>query len=98
MDAAEEFIGDMEYEKFVADKKTIYAVVRSMGIIGEAVKNIPEDERKKYPGIPWRPMAGMRDKVIHEYFGISIERVWETVKKDVPGLKPLFKKMLKDYL
>ncbi len=98
MDAAEEFISDMEYDEFAADKKTVYAVIRSMEIIGEAVKNIPEAARKKYPGIPWRPMAGMRDKVIHEYFGISIERVWETVKKDVPELKPLFKKMLQDYL
>ena len=65
MDAAEEFIGGMGHDEFAADKKTVYAVVRSLEIIGEAVKNIPEDERKKYPGIPWRAMAGMRDKVIH---------------------------------
>ena len=65
MDAAEEFTSDMEYDEFAADKKTVYAVIRSMEIIGEAVKNIPGDERKKYPGIPWRAMAGMRDKVIH---------------------------------
>ena len=65
MDAAEEFIGGMGHDEFATDKKTVYAVVRSLEIIGEAVKNIPEDERKKYPGIPWRAMAGMRDKVIH---------------------------------
>ncbi len=52
MDAAEEFITDMGCDEFVADKKTVYAVVRAVEIIGEAVKNIPEDERNKYPGIP----------------------------------------------
>jgi uncharacterized protein with HEPN domain len=90
------FVKDMEYDEFIQDTKTVYAVVRAIEIIGEATKNIPEDVRKKYPHIPWRQMAGMRDKVIHEYFGVKLERVWETVKRDIPNLKPLFEKMLGD--
>ena len=94
MTNAIEFTKDMSYEKFVKDTKTVYAVIRAIEIIGEAVKNVPEDIRKKYPDIPWRSMAGMRDKVIHAYFGVKIERVWEVVKRDIPNLKP--KKMLRE--
>ncbi len=64
--------------------------------MGEAVKNIPEEFRVKYPNILWRNIAGMRDKVIHAYFGVNIRRIWEVVKKDVPLLKPEFEKILKD--
>ncbi|MBA7545588.1 hypothetical protein ES705_37957 [subsurface metagenome] len=96
MNAATEFVNNMAYNEFVEDTKTIYAVVRAIEIIGEAVKNIPEEVRKKYPEIPWKNMAGMRDKVIHEYFGVRLERVWETVKRDIPNLKPLFEKILMD--
>ncbi len=94
MNNAINFVDDMTYDKFIEDTKTIYAVVRSIEIIGEAVKNIPEEVKKNYPEIPWKRMAGMRDKLIHEYFGAKSERVWETVKRDIPKLKPLFEKML----
>ena len=96
MTNAIEFTKDMSYDEFVKDTKTVYAVIRAIEIIGEAVKNIPEDIRKKYPDIPWRSMAGMRDKVIHAYFGVKIERVWEVVKRDIPNLKPKFEKMLRE--
>ena len=94
MTNAIEFTKGMSYDEFVKDTKTVYAVIRAIEIIGEAVKNIPEEIRKKYPDIPWRSMAGMRDKVIHAYFGVKIERVWEVVKRDIPNLKPKFEKML----
>ncbi len=91
-----QFVEGMSYDEFSRDSKTVFAVVRAIEIIGEAVKNIPEDIRGKYPRIPWKGMAGMRDKVIHEYFGVDTKVVWDTVKKRISEVKPLFEKMLKD--
>lgn len=96
MDNAVKFINKMTYEKFVQDDKTIYAVIRAVEIIGEASKNIPEEIRRKYPAIPWKDMAGMRDKVIHEYFGVNIERIWLTIKEDIPKIRPSIEKLLKE--
>ena len=97
MNDALSFVKDMEYDVFLRDKKTIYAVNRALEIIGEATKNIPASVKKRYPQIPWKKMTGMRDKVIHEYFGVDLKRVWSTVKKDIPILKPLFEKILSDF-
>ena len=88
------FVGEMSYDDFVKDDKTIFAVVRALEIIGEAVKNIPHEFRKKYPEVPWRDMAGMRDKLIHEYHGVRLDVVWETVKKELLPLKPMFENIL----
>ena len=97
INAIEEFVKGMEFEDFTKDRKTIFAVVRCIEIIGEATKNIPKSIKSRYPEIPWKDMAGMRDKVIHEYFGVDLKRVWRTVKKDIPNLKSLFKRILKDF-
>ena len=83
---AEEFIGGMTLEQFLADDKTNYAVVRAITIVGEAAKKIPEQVRTRYPDVPWREIAGMRDKVTHEYFGVDLRRVYETVRRDLPSL------------
>jgi uncharacterized protein with HEPN domain len=93
---AETFIENVTYEEFIKDKKTSYAVVRCIEIIGEAVKNIPDDVREKYSDIPWKKMAGMRDKISHFYFGIDMKKVWLAVKRDIPKIKPQIKKILKD--
>lgn len=90
------FVENVEYDDFVNEKRDSYAVIRAIEIIGEAVKKIPNSIRKKYSEIPWKEMAGMRDKLIHEYFGVNLKKVWNTVKKDIPNLKPLFEKILKD--
>jgi uncharacterized protein with HEPN domain len=88
------FVEDMSYEDFVQDDKTIFAVVRALEVVGEAVKNIPPEFREQYPEIPWRDMASMRDKLIHEYHGVRLEVVWETVKEEIPPLKLVFEKIL----
>jgi uncharacterized protein with HEPN domain len=93
MERAEKFVADMNFRDFLADEKTSYAVIRCIEIVGEAAKQIPEPVRQKYPEIPWKDMAGMRDKVIHFYFGVNLERVWLVVKEDVPQLKPLIRKI-----
>lgn len=86
----------MSYEEFVQDEKAVFAVIRAIEIIGEAVKNIPDDVRKAYPEVPWKGMAGMRNKVIHEYFGVDLKVVWETIQERIPEVKLSFEKMLKD--
>lgn len=98
MDNATEFVeGIEEYKDFIKDSKTIYALIRALEIIGEAVKKIPDEVKELYPQIPWKDMAGMRDKLIHEYFGVNLRVVWDTIKKEIPNLKPLFEKILRDY-
>ena len=96
MSNSEEFVRGMKYEEFTRDQKTIYAVVRALEIIGEAVRKIPASVRNRYPEIPWKNMAGMRDKLIHEYFGVNLRIVWDAVQKDIPPLKPFFEKILKE--
>jgi len=96
MEKAMNFVKDISYEEFSRDDKTVFAVIRALEIVGEAVKNIPDEMRKNYPEIPWKDMAGMRDKVIHEYFGVKLKIVWKTVKEKLPLLKPIFEKILRD--
>lgn len=60
------------------------------------MKQIPEEVKISYPQIPWKEMAGMRDKLIHEYFGVDLKRVWKTAKKEISELKPFFEKILNE--
>ncbi len=94
MELAEDFVKGMTYEEFVSDTKTNHAVIRCIEIMGEAAKHVPEDVRQKYPEIPWKDIAGMRDKIIHLYFKVSLEKVWLVLKEDIPKLKPLIKKVI----
>ena len=83
------FVLNMNYEDFEADRKTVNAVIRSLEIIGEAAKKIPTEVRVQYPQIPWNEIAGMRDKLIHEYFGVDLEIVWETIQSDLTDLESI---------
>ncbi|MEK6900364.1 MAG: DUF86 domain-containing protein [Nanoarchaeota archaeon] len=83
----EKFTKEYTKEKFLLDELVQSAVVRQIEIIGEAAKNIPLLFRKKYQQIPWSDISGMRDKLIHQYFGVNLHRVWEVVRGDVPKLK-----------
>lgn len=80
--------------KFLQDVKTQDAVMRRIEIIGEAVRNLSSDFREKHHGIQWKEIAGMRDKLIHEYFGVDLGLIWSTAKKDIPDLKRKILKLL----
>ena len=88
IEKAERFAQGMDFDAFAADDKTVFAVVRALEVIGGASKNIPASVRARHASIPWRDMAGMRDKLIHRYFGVNLKVVWKAVREDLPAIKP----------
>lgn len=89
------YTGSLSKAAFLEDEKTFDAVVRNLEIIGEAVKKLPEDLRAQHPALGWKKMAGLRDILIHEYFGLDAEIVWDIVKNKVPPLDREVRAMLK---
>lgn len=94
VEEAEEFTRGMSYEVFAAHRKTVNAVIRSLEVLGEATKRIPDDFRSKHPEIPWSKMCGMRDVLIHDYMGVDLMTVWKAVQERLPELKPLLAQLL----
>ncbi|MEQ9671251.1 HepT-like ribonuclease domain-containing protein [Coleofasciculus sp. G2-EDA-02] len=84
--AVERFLSGVNFEEFAQNEEKIFAVEKAMEIIGEAVKNLPDSLRSQYPEIPWKNIAGMRDKLVHEYWGTDVNILWRTVQQRVPEL------------
>jgi len=91
-----EYTAGMSWDEYLRDYKTQDAVVRNLEVIGEATKNLADEFRNQYPGIPWRDMAGTRDRLTHHYFGINQEIVWQIVEHDLPGLKEQIEQVIHD--
>jgi len=89
----EDFAKGLNREKFSKDNLRQSAIIRQLEIIGEAVKNIPASFKEKYKKIPWKEIAGFRDVLSHAYFGVSLERVWNIIEKDLPTLKKEIEKI-----
>ena len=90
----EEYIDDYSFEQFVEDKKTVDAVLRNLEIIGEAVKKVPENVKSLWNNIEWRKISGLRDILIHAYFEVDFEIVWDIIQSKLPGLKSKIKEII----
>ena len=92
----EEFVKDITEDMFYKNKEKQYAVLRALEIIGEATKNLSKELRAKYHEIPWKDIVGMRDKLIHLYFGVKLELVWGTIKNKLPQLKQRISEIIEE--
>lgn len=78
------YVGEMTYEEFIDDEKTQDAVIRNLEILGEATKNLSKELRSKHSAVPWRSIAGARDRLIHHYFGVNLDIVWQIITAELP--------------
>ncbi|MCL5986325.1 MAG: DUF86 domain-containing protein [Actinobacteria bacterium] len=91
----EDYVEGMDFDKFIADGKTVDAVIRNLEIIGEAAKNVPAAIRDENPEIPWGRLVGLRNIVSHAYFGIDLKIIWQIITKNLPEIKPLIEELQK---
>ena len=97
MDKAEFALTNIDYNRFVDDFVINFAVARALEIVGEATKRLPQEVREAYPDIPWRDMAGMRDRIIHGYDNVDLRLMWDVVKQEIPQIKSQLEQILHDY-
>ena len=95
LEKIERYTRGLSFESFSSSSQVIDAIVRNFEIIGEAARNVPEEVVSAHPEIPWGKMIGMRNKVVHEYFGVDEEIVWKTIHEDLPGFKDKIAEILK---
>ncbi|PKB67768.1 MAG: hypothetical protein BZY81_03825 [SAR202 cluster bacterium Io17-Chloro-G4] len=89
-----EFVQGMDHSNFSSDRKTNLAVVRSLEIIGEAARHVPLAVRRRHPLVPWQDMVGMRNKLIHQYYGVDSQVLWRTLQEDLPPLRDVIRGIL----
>ena len=87
--AIRSFVEGMDESAFRVDRRTLDAILRNLTVIGEAARHVPEDFRARFREVPWLEMADMRNVVVHEYFGVDVEILWQTATRDVPELEAL---------
>ena len=90
------YISELTYDAFIEDSKTVDAVVRNLEIIGEASKRIPDNLKENMKEVPWHRMAGLRNIIAHEYFGIELIIIWKIINDNLPEVKPSLEKLLKE--
>ena len=88
------YVEGMTFDQFADDPKTIDAVIRNITVIGEAARNVPEEVVERHPSLPWREMRDIRNVVVHEYFGLDHNVVWDTLQRNLPPLLPELKRMV----
>ncbi|MDQ3394994.1 MAG: DUF86 domain-containing protein [Bacteroidota bacterium] len=92
----EDFSSGQTFDEFISDKKTVLASLASLQIIGEASNKVPQDVREIYPEIPWKSIIGLRNKIVHEYFGLHNRVIWEIIHNELPQLKPQIIKIIEE--
>jgi len=90
----ENYTRNLSFEEFEKDRKTIDAVIRNFEIIGEASSKLPKEFREKYPEIPWKSIIGLRNVLIHDYFGVDVVAVWENIRQKLPELEQQIKSII----
>ncbi len=95
IDKIEAFSKNLSKKTLSKNELKQYAIIRAIEVIGESVKNLPDSLKNKYPNVPWKEIAGTRDKMIHHYFGVDLNIVWDIISKEIPKLKEDIKDILK---
>lgn len=96
VDKIARYTENVNYDDFCQNEMMVDAVLRNLEVLGEAARNVPDEIKVKYPHVPWKRMVGLRNIVIHEYFGIDLENIWKIIDENVPETRSELVKILKD--